>query len=47
MRDKVGASDQIGFVLNGKPIIPGQPIQPDTQEPETPNADDEDSINIE
>lgn len=33
MRDKIGASDQISFVLNGKPVIPGptQLIQPDTQ----------------
>lgn len=41
MRDKVGASDQIGFVLNGKPIIPGHPpVEPDQQQPPEPCEDD-------
>ena len=26
MKDKVGTSDTISFVLNGKPIEPGKPI---------------------
>lgn len=26
MFDKVGASDKIGFVLNGKPITPVEPV---------------------
>lgn len=26
MKDKIGVRDTIGFVMNGKPIVPGKPV---------------------
>lgn len=26
MKDKIGVRDTIGFVMNGKPIVPGRPV---------------------
>lgn len=29
MKDKIGVRDTIGFVMNGKPIVPGKPVPVD------------------
>lgn len=39
MKDKVGASDQISFLLNGKPFVPGQE-PPKEDKPEEPKQDE-------
>lgn len=32
MQDKIGTREQVSFVLNGKPVIPGQTNQPKPEE---------------
>lgn len=43
MQDIVGAKEQVSFVLNGKPVAPGQTNQPNSEEIQETSQETEES----
>lgn len=41
MQDRVGAKEQVSFVLNGKPVVPGQTNQPKPEEEQQLKPDEQ------